>query len=682
MTLKTSLFNTGIYKSTVKRNIWGAVIYFILLFLMTSMPLISEIDSNAAYLFNSKVPTIYRNSFIAPALIVSIIAPTIVAMLVFRFVHSKKTAVFVHSLPVNRTANYISTLAAAFTLMAAPVVANGVVLMALSVTAYSGCFSVLHCLGWIGVNILCQFVMFSLAAFAAMITGNTIATAVLNILLHVFPIIITACISIICENFLFGYPSDDALLSVLASSNPAAWVYSLGTQMGYENSLNIDLLVSRIPWYVAGSVVLYAAAWLLYKKRAMEKCEDVAAFGVLNPIFKYFATFLTALAVYAVFNTFFYEHIAMFVAILVLLSAVAYFASEMLLKKTLKVWNTYKGYLGFGCVFAFMICIFAFTSFFGYELRVPDAADIESAALYNYYYNKDEPFVSDEAIVDYIKNAHKELTDKGNITTKDKRVYDTRIHIDYKLKNGKTMSRAYKVSNLTNYNIMADIYKFDEYVKANEGIFRDDELVEISFSRFGIEITDKAKIKEFVECLKKDTLNLEYKEQHIDYKHWEIPTELMYAMPMENNPAVQATQIADVTEYRPYTRVDYDHVSINANHTNTLNWLKENGYGDMLTLNINTPIYIVDLDNITSEELVKESLSYFADKGASRTDISDKEIINKIADIIVTTKMVNSAEHTYNYVIYRQSDAEDSAPIAITKADEATVQKILSLMGD
>ena len=44
MTLKTSLFNTGIYKSTVKRNIWGAVIYFILLFLMTSMPLISEID--------------------------------------------------------------------------------------------------------------------------------------------------------------------------------------------------------------------------------------------------------------------------------------------------------------------------------------------------------------------------------------------------------------------------------------------------------------------------------------------------------------------------------------------------------------------------------------------------------------------------------------------------------------
>ena len=206
--------------------------------------------------------------------------------------------------------------------------------------------------------------------------------------------------------------------------------------------------------------------------------------------------------------------------------------------------------------------------------------------------------------------------------------------------------------------------------------------MEISFSRFGIEITDKAKIKEFVECLKKDTLNLEYKEQHIDYKHWEIPTELMYAMPMENNPAVQATQIADVTEYHPYTRVDYDHVSINANHTNTLNWLKENGYEQMLTLNINTPIYIVDLDNITSEELVKESLSYFADKGASRTDISDQEIINKIADIIVTTKMINSAEHTYNYVVYRQSDAKDSAPIAITKADEATVQKILSLIGN
>ena len=32
MTLKTSLFNKGIYKSTLRRYAWGSILYFILLF--------------------------------------------------------------------------------------------------------------------------------------------------------------------------------------------------------------------------------------------------------------------------------------------------------------------------------------------------------------------------------------------------------------------------------------------------------------------------------------------------------------------------------------------------------------------------------------------------------------------------------------------------------------------------
>ena len=37
MTLKTSLFNKGIYKSTLRRYAWGSILYFILLFLCTGM---------------------------------------------------------------------------------------------------------------------------------------------------------------------------------------------------------------------------------------------------------------------------------------------------------------------------------------------------------------------------------------------------------------------------------------------------------------------------------------------------------------------------------------------------------------------------------------------------------------------------------------------------------------------
>lgn len=687
MILKTSLFNTGIYKGTVKRNIWGSVIYFIILFLMTSMPLISDIDRPTSYLFDSKVPTILRSSFIQPAVIVAIIVPTIVAMLVFRFVHSKKTAVFVHSLPVSRDANYISTLAASFTLMAAPVVANGIVLMILSLTAYSGSFSIVHCLIWIGINILCQFVMFSLATFAAMITGNTIATAALNLLLHVFPIVIVACISLIAENFLFGYAADDKIIEAVIEANPAVWITALATQAGYSGSKAVfKTLLGKMPWYLLSSAALYALSMLLYKKRALETAEDVAAFKVLNPIFKYFVTFMGALAVYAIFNTFFYENIAVFIAVLIVLSVVIYFACEMILKKTLKVWNQYKGYLGFGAVFTAMICVFAFTSFFGYETRVPKAEDIEKAALYNFYYNEDEPYVYDEQIIQYIVNAHKDLVADENITTVDKQVYDTRLHFKYQLKNGKTLTRAYKVKNAVNYKTMSDLYRYDEYVKANEGIFRDEEPVKITFHRFGIDITDKAKVEEFVECLKKDVLNMEYKEKDINYTHWDLSTEIAFEVydELADVVATENSEYAGITDVvLPRAgRLTYEHYSINANFTNTINWLKENGYSSLFSVGINTPLHIANVSGITYEQTKDKPLVFHAEEADENIKIEDKEKIAKAADFIVNTKMVNDAERTYEYVIYKEAlDEKGDEPTIITKMDRENVKKLLEIIG-
>ena len=46
MILKTSLFNKGIYKSTLRRYLWGGVLYFIMLFLFTGMLILLNEDPN------------------------------------------------------------------------------------------------------------------------------------------------------------------------------------------------------------------------------------------------------------------------------------------------------------------------------------------------------------------------------------------------------------------------------------------------------------------------------------------------------------------------------------------------------------------------------------------------------------------------------------------------------------
>ncbi|MBQ3573980.1 MAG: hypothetical protein IJA16_05220, partial [Clostridia bacterium] len=152
MTSKTSLFNKGIFKSTIRRYLWGSVLYGILLFMMTSLTVLLAVDkSNLGYSMAKRgVALILDGHYLILPVITALFVPTVVALLVYRFVHSKKTSIFVHSLPVSRTANYISTLMAAFTLMAAPIILNGIILMILSLSGYGPFFDINSCLVWTG----------------------------------------------------------------------------------------------------------------------------------------------------------------------------------------------------------------------------------------------------------------------------------------------------------------------------------------------------------------------------------------------------------------------------------------------------------------------------------------------------------------------------------------------------
>jgi len=128
MTSKTSLFNKGIFTSTIKRFLWGSILYFAALFLFNILPyLISEPYEYSYYKIKSGW-YLFSND-ISLNVIISSIVPYVAGLLVFRFVHSKKQAIFIHSLPANRNTIYISTTLAAFILMAAPVLINGGILI-------------------------------------------------------------------------------------------------------------------------------------------------------------------------------------------------------------------------------------------------------------------------------------------------------------------------------------------------------------------------------------------------------------------------------------------------------------------------------------------------------------------------------------------------------------------------
>ena len=145
--------------------------------------------------------------------------------------------------------------------------------------------------------------------------------------------------------------------------------------------------------------------------------------------------------------------------IAIIATAITYFAAEMIMSKTFKVFGTYKGYLAFWAVCAAFIAFFAFTNVFGYETRVPKTEEIESAAVFRRWY--DEPHIADAEVIEKTKEIHQKLLQDIPVTS-DLDEYQ-HLRVSYKLKNGKNIERVYKVSMETVDSAIAEMYKNNEY---------------------------------------------------------------------------------------------------------------------------------------------------------------------------------------------------------------------------
>lgn len=657
MTSKTSLFNKGIFKSTVRRYVWGSVLYAIALFMVTSLVVLLGVDKDDIWslMATRGVALILDEQYLILPVIIGFFVPTVVALLAYRFVHSKKTSVFVHSLPVSRTANYISTILAALALMAAPIILNGIILMILSISGYGEFFNISSCLVWTGVNLLTVFLMFSVSTFVAMLTGNSFAMVGLNGLIHCFVIIFAAAFSALASCFIYGYYEVNEFLNKSMEWNFVAYLIELVNDLGFKNAPDFDWIKLIIMVVIA--LVLYVLGWMLYKKRRMETAEDVAAFNCLNPIYKYLVTFIAALGSFAVFSSYMMgEKPIVPVIVTVIVSVIVYFAAEMILQKSLKVWGKYKGYLVFAAAFAAMICVFAFTSFFGYETRVPDTEDIENAAIYEYYYQSDVPWLDNDEIIGYTTAVHKELVAKENIyTIKEHREnynYNTAMHIKYKLKNGKTLVRRYPINQTKACEILENLYKYDDYKLKVVELFDTNigKIYNIGFNHNNVVFNDSEMIKEFYSCLEEDIMNLDYTQINAD-QAWTM------------NVIIEYVPTEDLKQYDSERYLNSIYLSINANYTNSIRWIMENGFENQLFNSSNRDLCVLTNEQwkeyTTSRKVATASygkggavdvqrIKNFSElTGVER--ISDAEKKNKIGGFIIShgVRFVPDKEYSY-----------------------------------
>lgn len=530
MTSNQSLFNKGIFKLTLKRFKWGSVLYFFLLFMTTCFPVLTETNSEWKMIYDSPyktTPFLFDDGLPIFFIVMAIAVPTIVSLLIFRVIHSDKQTVFMHSIPVTRKSQFISSMLGGMALMAIPVILNGIVLMILRIN-YTSILRIQHCLIWIAINLIILFVMFSIATLACVLTGNSFMAIFLYGAIQLLPLGIYAVISCIGNIFVFGYYENAAIPDFILKYTPITWFSTNIFKMPNAFFENIFTIII----YLILAIIIYISSSLIYNIRKSERAGDITSFKCLNPILKYTLTFMATVFMIYITVSFDISNLLIMILFTILISAVVYFICEMVLKKSFRVFGSYKGFLGYSVIFVFVIGIISLTGFFGYRSYIPkDIKGVSFHSKYNAYY-ENNGYTENLDAIKYVTDIHKDILNDKTYICSDKYIpYTTAIIIEYTKPNGKIVKRSYRIKDEKYYNCIGTLYDNYEDFKTSynpllSGKYDATDIITINYNNgvyFYSNIVLKKDIETFLNLYTSEAKSLNYEDiYHYDAENLTI----------------------------------------------------------------------------------------------------------------------------------------------------------------
>lgn len=366
----------------------------------------------------------------------------ICAMAVWSYLFSARSASLYHALPVTRESLFLSHWLAGLSFSLLPSVL--IALLSLLCAAAAGAPGLSQAiLLWLGACCLQQLLFFSIGTFAAMLTGNLPALAVLYGVLNFGVSLCELLTGQIAVLFLRGVTSLPRTLTFL--SPPVRLL--LGSQSYWSSSGGSSLQELQYPLlliYGAAALLLSLLALFLYRRRPTECAGDVIAVPALRPVIQGCFTLGCSL----VLGWFFWlllfqqaEHWAFLLVSLLLGGAMGYFAAAMLLKKSFRVFYK-KQWLGLG-VFALALCLAVaglVNDLFGVVRRVPAADEIQKAELSSGSYAAE---LTQPEQLEALTALHRALLALPEAEPGAEGQDTAWVQLDYTLRNGTLLSRSY-----------------------------------------------------------------------------------------------------------------------------------------------------------------------------------------------------------------------------------------------
>lgn len=567
MKSKTSFFNKGLFFSNIKRYGWVSCVWAALLFLAVPMSMLTyETNINAYQLEDYMNFFMFRFGGILSNLMLCGF-PVLVGVLVFRYLHSPRSATVLHGLPFSRPRLFINGLVSGFVLMLFPLLLNTAIVLIIKLTMPVGQYlDYATIFIWLLNSVCMAFVVFSLTVFVGMFTGNIMAHFVFTYIIHFLPLGLWMLFNELFAALVYGYHY----------ISPPGWLTKFPMVYFMRDTLDCDAA------YAIAGVVLLALALLAYRKRPLENASDIVVFPVIRPIFKYGVTFCLAITGYIYFC--FIMGQTQSIVIALVFAVIGYAIAQMLLQKTWRIWRSYKGMLvSLAVILVFWGAIeFDVT---GYEARVPAVSDVESVTINGLEgIPGAEIKLTEEADIAVISDMHRKLSENkqykaswGSTAGMENPTY---FDVTYQMKNGSQMSRMYRYDRSDYKAETAAVYGLHEVRKQGFPIIGktadDIDAVEIYIHESSGEdqnyrITDQAQIGDLLNVFKVDVNEIS-SEELIESLHMDMGIVLWFEMRPEKTTPLVMEQSAYQMEQ---SSVVYSYGLTDA-YTNTLRWIDSN----------------------------------------------------------------------------------------------------------
>lgn len=597
MTSRASLFNKSLLLSSLRRNWWISAIYTVILATLLPLRYIMTPPGNMGYLQkiqqegNVRYVNLFAETYSLQTLFL-VIVPVAAAVLIFSFMHNTRHSTFIHSLPCDRRQIFVSYSVSGLVLLLIPVIFNGIAISTVKIFTEWNSYILWQSIGkWVLLTLIYLFLFYAVCVFTGMFTGSAAAQIVFTYILHLLVPGVMQMAYVLAGVMLKGFAEYS---SVPWQAFPITSMGELYRRGNYDSMLEGILIVYAllVPLFLAG-------AFFAYRFRPAESAGNVVSFRFLNDIFKYGVTVCTAMLFASFIASAFSKT---FISVLIgvaIGSFLGYWIAEMLLQKSLKVWNAYKGYVAVLAVL-FLIVGGIKIDVFGYVRKVPDVSEVESVyfgdsarslyilerdefagnAVYPVFYNKfNAAKFTEEHDIKNIGAFHRAVI-SGNYTHIN--AY-ARAEIIYVLKNGKKINRFYRYDQGAMWNYISPIYnsqRFKEYVfpiiKQNEKQIRNLEITNIIIPGKPLFVADKKEIAEFLEVYRSDILNKKFESNPI-YQAYTYNIRVIYEDP--KNQGQRQLAPGYVPDYTYQDSIGFDNSFIN-----TIKWLKAKGYYETIAL--------------------------------------------------------------------------------------------------